>query len=226
MSLADFYSRVSAEINRGAAYDGDIPYYCRLAVRWIERNWSFTYMERFVRFSLKADATYPRSFSIPPGLKDIRFVRLFPATLDTNGDLDISQTETGTAIPLYQVEPGEIKTIRTGVPEAFWRDGYEYFWLDKVPAEDYIGQMTYYRYTEWPEDTSETPLLLEHGEDLLLARTIIQMAPRLRNPVLRDMYMPIFAEGLRTMIQADEELAQSNRRDYIQMDLDPPYYGG
>lgn len=215
-TLNELYQTISREINRGTQFDEEIPEYVRRAIKWAERNHTMVYMQKFVRFTLDPEATYPRSISVPDRMKSINFLRLFNKDFDTDGNDIIDQKEEAEATYLRQVQGQEFGIVKFGVPTTFWIDSDEYIWLNAIPQEKLLGQLSYNHYSPWPYPKEVHPLL-DISEDFLLALTIILMSPRLRNPTLREFYAPMRAEGLRTIMLADEELRNSARDEYMEL---------
>jgi len=202
MSLADFHSTVSSNVNKGTLHDAVIPAFVKQAGRWMERNYSFKYMERFVTFAIDPTSTYPRSIALPERFKSFNFIRI----INADGSYSI----------LNQVDPEDVISNDQATPTGYWLDGLDYIWMDNTPSEIVNLEMSYIQYADWPVSPYiETPWLLENGEEILLAQTMMLMAPLLREPDLLTLYKAIRDEGLRTLTLADEELRSSNRNEVM-----------
>ena len=102
MTLSELHAEVSRAIARGTAYDTRIPAYTRMAARYIERNYTFQYMNIFATFNVDADATEPRLITLPARMKKDIFVRL---TL-----------EDGEYQPLQKIDPQQQHELIEDVP--------------------------------------------------------------------------------------------------------------
>lgn len=203
ITLGQFHSLVSAELRRGTVHDAVIPDYVRRAARWMERNHTFQYMRRFQSLTIDADATEPRAITLPCSstlFKGITFFRLVP--------------DDGDYIYLTKIDPRSVSTPEPdddGTPKAYWLDGLDYIWLDRAPEEDYNAEMYSVQYTDWPTDTSVSTLwLLNSAEDVMIAQTILQMGPLLRDDQSMGRWKAIRDEALRTLLLAEEEVMFSN----------------
>lgn len=198
MTLGTILDMVSEEINRGSVYDSIIPNYIRHAALWFERNYTMKYMERFVEFTIDPEASNPRALPFPETPKAIKFFRI--------------PRDDGRYWYLKKIEPVAVPTWdEDEIPHAYWLDGVDYIWLDRVPDQEYSAEMSYDRYTTWPTDTSATNWLIQYAEDWLVSRTLYLIAGRVRNPQLGDMHKLRSDEALRTLLLSDEELRYSNQ---------------
>lgn len=204
MSLADIHSRVSEEVKRGTKFDSSIiPSRVAQAVKWIERSHTFKHMERFKAFTIDSDATTPRAISVPSGFKafgEYGFLRI----LKSNNEFKF----------LTGIAPRQQTAIETATPEAFWMDGMDYFWLDNTPDEDYNAEISYVAYTTLPSDTSDSAWILDNMEDLIIAESMLLLAPKLE---LSEKGIKLWSknrdDGLRSAILADEETRRTSDTD-------------
>lgn len=201
MTLATFHTLVSTEIKRGTTLDSQIPAATKRAARWIERNYTLQYMRRFLSFTLDTTSAAPRALSLPSSLlKQIYFLRI------VNDD--------STYTYLQRVEPQEISSIEEKKPSAYWLDGVDYIWLNNTPDENYSCELYVAQYTDWPSDTSQTPWLIEHAEDVMLYRTIKNLVgPGRLAAETAAVYQNQFMEGIKSLIDADQEIQFSGRSD-------------
>ena len=197
-TLAVFHTLVSAEVNRGTDHDTAIISYTRRAARWIERNYSFSYMDNFATGSLATT----RTLSLPARLKKIDMFRI------VDSDNEYSNLEL--------IDPYQLDSTESGEPTAYWYNADTTIYLDKTPEETYSYEMQRVQYTSWPTDTSQSPWLCENAEDALLAQTIVMMKALLKldDKLVRD-WEKLRDEGLRTLFLADQEMRQANRIEFI-----------
>ena len=210
MTLAEFHTQISEEINQGTRLDYLIPNYVRRAARLIEQDYTALYMERFAQMALDVSVDNPRFLSWPeenglPNIKALDFIRYTTATNSTDS-LDY--------VYLVMVEPTQIKSIETNVPQGYWLtgspDGSGYIVLDQVPDENMTLEAKWKAYTQWPtSDYSSTPYLVRNSEMLLLAQTMLLMAPIAEEPDWLTRYAEIWKMSKNSHINADVELRNS-----------------
>lgn len=196
MNLGEFHSSVSAEINRGAAHDAAIPDAVRRAARWLERNYTFRYMEIKTLISYSAGIDYVDAFLIDKTKKIM--------------DLAINDTD-GTVDHLDQVEPIDLHEKETAKPTSWYLlQTSTYIWTNTVIDQAYTGYVHRAQYTTWPTSLATSGIwLIDNAEDVLLAQAMILLAPRMRAPELAALYGKMRDEGLRTLVMADEEQRSS-----------------
>lgn len=201
MNLGDFHSVISNEANKGSSFSDVIPAKVRQAARWVERNATLKYMERFVEASLS-----DRCWNFPTTrIKSIIFVRHL--------------LENGKYKQIIQVDPQQVVSIDEGIPDGFWIDGDDHFWFDAFPSEGNLElELLLVEYSDWPTDLTKTHWLIDNAEDLLIAQTMILLAPTAREPEWIGMYTKSRDEALRTLLLADEELRQSARSERMVFD--------
>jgi hypothetical protein len=198
MILSAFHTAISREVNKKTRFDDLIPDYVRRAARFIERQHSLKYMERFVTFTVDAAATEPRAVAFPNSrVKAINFLRY--------ADSDSKYYYVG------QVDPTTVAAAESGNPTGYWMDGLDYLWFDNVVKANLAMEFSFIEYTLWPTDTAQEPWLLAHAEDLMIAQTMLMMAPVAREPGWKELYSDMKAEGLQSLFVADEEMKASSR---------------
>ncbi len=202
MTLGELISLVSSSIARGTSLDAQIPNFIRMAARWIERNNSFKYMERFGQFSFNTEANEPRRMTLPTDrLKRLEMVR----GVYTDGSFQKQK----------HIEPVELNSIQSGMPKSFWLDGTSCLVFDKTPDENYVEELQWVEYTAWPTNAAAETWLLLHAEDLLLARTMMHMAPFMRDQKLAAYWQELFTTSLNTVLHADADLRAGSRSDVM-----------
>lgn len=205
-TIAGLHTLISETLNRGSRYDAYIPSRVRQAALWLERNYSFKYMERYVSFTATATGAEPRILPMPSAVKKIDFIRFGPYDNDWHYLTLVDPRD------VIDTEPDE-----NGRPSGYWLDGMDHIWMDAAPEEDMVGEMSYVQYTTWPTDYTQTNWLVTYGEDVLLARAMVHLAPVVRmSPLLVQEYNALLTDGLRTLVGADEEMRQANRDERMQ----------
>lgn len=194
MNLGEFHTLVSNSLRRGTAQDSYIPSQVKLAVQWLERNYTFLYMEVFRLLQL---AEGDRTITLPTNtvVKSIKFLRLIDAD--------------SAYIPLNMIQPHDLIGLRTSsspiVPSAFYRVGMNILVLDAVPGSALNGEAVFYEYTDWPTANDSQHDLLNMAADLLLHQTLMMMAAFLRDPAMLQVQKLLRDEALNTMTRAEDE---------------------
>lgn len=202
MKLSELHTLVSSAVARGTTLDATIPNFVRMAARWIERNRTYKYMERFGDFAFDTTADYPRRITFPTDrVKRFNFLR------GVNSDGSFQNQK--------QIDPQELNSIEEGMPKSFWMDGVNYLVFDKTPDEDYAEEIAWEEYTAWPTDDDSENWLLRNAEDLLLARTMMNLSPFLRDKKVADYWTELFQSSLITVNLADDELRAGSRNDVM-----------
>ncbi len=196
MNIQDFHTLVRDTAKRQSSLDTVIPHAVRQAARHIERNFTLQYMRRYQQFTLKETE---QNIAFPSTrFKQISFMRYF----DDGAD------------PVYMKlkDPQELGRIETAGPTNFWLDGFRFIWFDNIADKDYLIQFGWIEYTNWPTGSGDEPWLLAHAEDVMLAATMIRLAPQMRDPDVQKMYSGIFDLGMKSLIDAELEFNASPSR--------------
>jgi len=197
--LSTIHTDVKAAIARGTAWDSQIPGWVRRAARWIERNNDLPYMKIYASFAIDADAPEPRLITLPTELKsfgDDGFVRI------VNAD--------GTFSYLSNLAPQTQKEILVEPPQFFWLSGHNEIWLNSTPEEDLSCEIYYVRYSTWPTLDTATHWLIDNAEDLLIAQTMVMMAPSLRDISVLQLWKGLRDEALATVVRSGTDMQYTN----------------
>jgi len=168
-----------------------------LAVQWMERNYTFKYMENFRILQIKAQQ---RTIKMPPNtlIKSAKFIRTI--------------TDQGTFNYLNKIEPEDLTGVVTSAatsdttPHNYYIVGLSTIVLDTVPAVDFVGEGILHEYTDWPTELTTTHPLLQIAADMLLAQTQLAMSIN----IMKDMrliaaYKEARDEAVNTMTRAEDE---------------------
>jgi len=196
MSIATFERRVSRAIKRGNAFDKDIPEYAKDAVRTLEalENWAHMWTEE--EQTLAAGAS-TRTFTT---LKTPYFVK--------------RKLDDDTLIPLRKISSSQILRIGEGTPGGFWLSKNEpdeqIMQFDRAPDLDITLRYGYWSYSAYNNDLP----WLKLDEGLLIAQTILEMVPLLRNQKFGQMYSPVVQAKVQFLrdAQTDAEFAGQDQR--------------
>lgn len=203
MNLEELHSEVRASLGRGATLDAAIPLYVAMAATFLERNHTFMYMECFGELSVDYMAEQPRVIALPSArVKAVRFIRRVK--------------DDGGFVYLRPVEARDVTAVAEGMPTGFWRSGDRYVVLDNTPTENLSLEIQWHEFTAWPKDLAAEPWLAMRGPDVLMAQTMILLSPRLRDLQLRETYIPVRNEGLKTLLNTDDEARFQGMSEAIQ----------
>lgn len=189
MNLGEFHSNVSTSLNRGTTLDARIPARVKQSVQWIERNYTFKYMEQFRLLQIAKD---DRTIKLNSYIKNWKFIRLI------GSDDGYSY--------LNKIEPQDALGLASTVA-AYWIVGNSALVLNAVPTKDLSGEAMWIGYTDWPSETASRHFLLDVASDVLLAQTLMFMAAfDTKDPRMLAEYKVVRDEGLNTLTRsADEE---------------------
>jgi hypothetical protein len=202
MNLGTFHALVSTSLKRGTTLDPLIPAKVSLAVQWLERNYTFKYMERFRLLQIVANQ---RAIPLPPNviLKSVKFLRII------NSD--------GTLTYLNKIEPEDMVGIPSQnnslfgssepvKPIGYYIVGINTLVLNVVPGADFTAEGITHEYTDWPTDLDSGHPILDLASDLLLAQTLIYMAVfDLKDPRMFAEYKTTRDEAVNTLTRAEDE---------------------
>lgn len=194
-TLAAFHTKVSTEIRRGTTFDTNIPDKVQQAVAWIEGLHTFKHMEHYANLTIDSALASPRAIPLPTGFKSMKSWRI------VNSD--------GSYSNINKVEYYDVSKVDLAKPTAYWQDGMDYFWLDNTPDQNYLTEMAYVGLTILPTDTSQSPYVTNNFEALILAQTLILMAPLLRSPEIVALYKPQRDELMKAAIDQDVEAREA-----------------
>lgn len=199
MNLGEFHILVKNTANRGSTLDSKIPVQTKLAVQWIERNYTFKYMEKFRLLQMvPPDRTILLETSL---IKAHRFIRF----IGTDGQFSY----------VRKIKPEDVTQLPTidatsGLPAGYWTVANKLLVFSATPTAQLNGEAMWYEYTDWPVKDESTHTLLDIAADLLLCQTLLHLAAF----VMRDMRMATIwkelrTEAVNTLTRAEDELEHS-----------------
>lgn len=198
MTLGDFHQLMADSLRRGTTLSTQIVGHTKLAAQWLERNYTFKYMENFRLFQLVSGS---RTLELPSNatIKSHKFVRLIGTD--------------GVYTKLNRVEPEDLGGIRTAtngfanntMPSQYWTVGNSLLVFDSILTEDYNGEAMFHQYSAWPVDATETHPLLDFAADVLLQQTLLFMAAFLKDAEMAAAYKTLRDEAVNTLVRAEDE---------------------
>lgn len=188
--LGDIYDQIKDSLARGSTLDAIIPSYTQMAARWIERNYSLKYMERFAEFNMLTDSEQPRMIELPNRrIKSIRFLRI------PQGD---------EYFYLKKIDPQDQKHVPK-VADSYWQDGWCSLVLSAPVAEDTLFEIGFYEYSAWNTGREACHWLSENCPDLLTSLTLMRLARRIRDERMFLVYKGERDEALKTLMDSNDE---------------------
>lgn len=214
MNLGELHGEIKASLARGSTLDSEIPLMVRRAARWIERNFSLKYMERQGKLTIASEAECAGIIKLPNAfIKSFWMVRMVE-----------KDTDCGPATRYHYLKKVNPKdTWRPEIypfPSFYWQNGYENLQLSMNPCAGFRYEFGWYQFTDWPSDLEATPWLLANAEDLLITQTLLEFAPRLRDPRLRSLYKDSRDEALKTVSMSDDEANDLDQVNVMQYGLE------
>lgn len=177
---------------------------CRSAINnsilWLERNYTFKYMEGTQAFTLQA-RTYPPAYRLPKNPKSFNWVRVpEKSTLDESRDYR----------EISRVDARDLNSVAIGEPKYWWLDGVDFMVFDAIADSDVPVEVNYNKYTGNLEDTDDH-WLFSFAPDVIIARAMQFLAPYLREPEILQLYRTSLDDGLKALVLADEELRNTGQ---------------
>lgn len=192
MTLGEFHTLLRDTIKRGDSLDESIPQYVAMAVRFIERNYTFKYMEHLASLQMVEG---DRVVELTRYYKKVEFVRFTP--YDTISDYTY----------LHPTEARQIVRPSTGAPAELFLLGTNKLIFNPIPDTAYSGEVLMVAYTDWPTALDSRHYLLDIAPDLLLGQTAMMMAiGPMRDPRMVEGYKLMRDEAIKTLETADDEL--------------------
>lgn len=192
MDIAGFHDLVAEDLNEAADYSSRIVSATRQAVRWMERNNNFFYM----RVAQSVDVPVGGQMIFSPRTKRIDIFKILLETVDDEDRYKI--------LPRKRDYDFEIES--EGEPEFYVQRSPYLAYAYPKPIREYDGLAIGYMYTDWDAlATTATHWLIDNGEDALLARTLLYLAPILKDREMVVDYREMLQESLVTLLNADDE---------------------
>lgn len=198
LTLAEFKALVSDGLGRGTTLDSVIGTRIAMAVQWLERNYTFQYMRQWTELQALTSAQFPYIVSLHNmRIKGIELIR--QRTSDNEGGHLFGR-------PLKRVHPGDRESRSAGPVESYWPNGVSSIILNSIPTEDLTFEAHIKQFTAWGTADDFTHWLMDNATQLLLARTMMMLVPRTRDPKLWQTYKAEFDLELQSFNVSEEEI--------------------
>lgn len=194
-TLSDIHTRVRSIMARGNSLDDLIVSTVRAAARKIEQNRTYQYMKKFGVATFDTTSDLPYIIDTPNHFKRVKLVRL---VVDDQ---------------YYRIRRGldsEQLSLESGVPDRYELDGTSRLVFNAIPDQDYEVHIFFDTYTSWPTEDSATNWLIENGEEALVREAVFLLRGDQRDKRVADMDKLLRDEAYRSLLIADEELADSD----------------
>lgn len=209
-TLSEFHADVADCVGRGSSLVSVIPRRVKMAAEWIERNYTFQYMRQMATLEVLSAATYPHIVSLANlYVKELTAIRR--RRVATDGSYAFDQ-------PLQKVSPIDRSDRPAGNPESYWLNGRSSIVFNSVPDEDMTFELHGVFMTIWGTGDSWQHWLLDNAHELLLARTLMMLMPRTRDPEGYKMHETEFNLEIQSFT-VSEEAIQTN--DFVAV-WEPP----
>jgi hypothetical protein len=198
MQLETFHSLVRDTAKRGPTLDDAIPTAARQAARALERRFTFTYMIGYYTETLLTGASSFANWS-SIDVKRIKAI-LAGEVVSTDGSL----------YRLWREDERMLGPVSDGRPSRYWCTAEHVMYFNRTADEDYPLRFKLAAYTSWPTIASAEPAILEIAEDVMLYRTMMNLAPLMRDQGMAAAYRDLFEQEIKTLIDAQVEHDEQN----------------
>ncbi len=181
MTKVEFEQVIRDLCLRGNTLDSIIPVQIQSAIAFVERRYNFRAMQHYSALAITEPV-----IGLPSQFKAMVWVRI---EVDDDWQyLTLSEPMTRSCIE---------------IPDRYWIRNDKELHLWPSPDQTYDGQMLCYRYTSWADDH----WLLDRAQDVLLAKTMLNMLPVLRddNQMVAQHWQAQFADGLQLLVESEVE---------------------
>lgn len=191
MQLSEFHDAVRGLCKRGTSLDGDIPGAVRRAALATERRFTFSHMREYVDNTLAAGSSSIVNWS---GLSLKRIKTVLSCRI-----VDGSTTDT---IWIKREDERNFLDKPTEQPRRFWQNKNNEVFFNSIADQTYNLKFRLALYSEWPTVLSAEPALLDEAEDLVMYRTMMNLAPIMRDPAIGSMYNQLWLTEIGALVEA------------------------
>lgn len=223
MDLGGFHARVSQSMRVGTSMDGVIPSLTEEAAQFIERNYTFQYMRRQLKFDVNPASDNPHVLSIynTPLKKLVGLKKVVP---DAEQKANIG-TPLGRLVDLHVVAPEDLHERKLGPPERYYLDGVSAIIVDPIPFEAVRIELIGVFFSVWqPAQAAFRHYLIDHFRPLLLARTLMYAAVDRRDSRLYEIYKQQFLDSQTAVNVSEEDLLYGGAESNNQMIWSPEMF--
>lgn len=200
MKLGDFHSQISEIIKRGSSLDGAIPGAVRRAVKTIERRVTFDYMLDYYRETLKENESSIQNWTSVDkrNIKSIKSAKLLSA-------------DESAVFWLKKDDERQYPSRPIGPPSSYWLSKVKEVHFDTFANADQLIEFRLAVYTAWPTELSVEPAILDNHEDLVLYRSMLEMAPYMRQAgELLTTYKALYDDAIGSAVESQVDLEEDN----------------
>lgn len=206
MQLSDFHTLVRNTCKRGTSLDGDIPGAVRQAALATERRFTFSHMRGYYTETLAAGQSSITNWT---GLTASKIKAVLNCRIVDGSTTDI--------VWVKREEERLFPSQLTQQPRRFWQSKKNEVFFDSIADQAYTMRFKIAVYTTWPTTLSEEPALLDEAEDLVLYRTMMNLAPVMRDQSIFAIYKNLWDLEIAPLVEAQvdrDELDTDHRMQY------------
>lgn len=187
-TVGEFYDDLRETARRGLSLEKQWPVWAKQALRFLERNNTFSYMHGTYAYVPLPD-TLDFTLAIPR-IKSVDEIGYLGGDLGT--------------IPLRKIARVGTGGFGPGDPARFWLEGGTVRLAGRLEeSKPLIIRLT--AYSDWPQAQAETHPMLEFADDLLKYQILYQQAPALRKVDQMQGWGALRDEALRAALIASDE---------------------
>lgn len=199
MDLAEFHTLLDDFADEGGVQETRIPTVVRQSVLFLERNNNFEYM--------KAQQTVTFALAEDPVAVDLG---LYVKTI-LSGEVRTLGTTAGIKPVAFTRDPHAVlddEEFEGKLPVLMYVDNLGSTWIKSLlalSADIDIHIHFVKRTSDWPVVSfgGYSHPLIDRAEDVLLARSVIQLASVTKDPELKEFYQTQYQEGLKSLLDSD-----------------------
>ena len=207
-SFNTMVTNISLELNMGTTYDAYLPRALRNAIRGFERKLDFPYMRNQVGVGLsEGDTTADLNDLVEVDMNQFKTIKWWRLE-DDNGNFTY----------MNKVDPRDFASVDSSAipPTSYWIDlQEELVYFDREVNDDYSTTRSIAMVVESTDpDTLVAGLashwLFDNAEEALIAATVMNMSPRMREPEFLMLYKTQFDDAWDDLVQHVEDFDTEN----------------
>lgn len=211
MNLGQLHARIARAIGKGTSLDSSIPDFVEEAVQWMEANYNFQYMKRWLEFEIDPDQEFPHKLSIyNTPIKKIEAIRIVRADPSHLQPLERRFRD------LRRIDPKDRQTRFAEAPSAYWLNGVQEIILDAIPQEASVVEAHMVLFSSWQSAQNNFQhYLIDRHRSALIARTCMLAAIDRRDPRMFEMYQKMYMDVQTTINVTEEDIQYGSGDQYM-----------
>jgi hypothetical protein len=197
MQLGEFHSLVSRNVKRGSTLDAEIVVATRQAAKALERRFTFLYMKKDYTETLPEGANAISNWTV---ISQKRIKSILSAQISYQDEVFF----------LLKTDRRDLLAVTASMPKYYWFTAAHEVFFDRAADQDYAIKFQIAAYSEWPTALTAEPEIFDIAEDVVLYKTMMNMAPHMRDPEILQTYGALFSEEIKTWIEAEVDKEEQN----------------